>query len=183
MDEAALRPYREYHARRERARREGRELEMLSRVKFLILEREIQSDIQRVEEIYTALGSPELGEAGSQQTLIVQAYRLYSLYIIFENIFRNIATAFENHLDPSGWHRQLLQRMQRDLAPLRPAVIDSEAYERLDEMLRFRHVFRTMYGLRLDPFRLQGVLRNALELKELYRPQFERFLEFLRGLE
>jgi len=151
--------------------------------KFLVLERSIQSDLEIVEQLYDALGSPDLEESEPQEVLIVVAYRLHSLYMAFENIFRNIATAFENHLDPTSWHRQLLHRMRLDLSPLRPAVIDSEAYERLDEMLRFRHVFRTMYGLDLDALRLQVVLHKALELKELYRQQVESFLEFLRGLE
>lgn len=73
--------------------------------------------------------------------------------------------------------------MRLDLTPLRPAVIDVEAYERLDELLRFRHVFRSMYGLNLDSSRLEIVLRKALELKPLYRGQIERFLEFVRGIE
>lgn len=150
--------------------------------KFLVLERSIQGDLEIVEQLYDALGSPDLEESEPQEVLIVVAYRLHSLYMAFENIFRNIATAFENHLDPTSWHRQLLHRMRLDLTPLRPAVIDSEAYELLDEMLRFRHVFRTMYGLELDAPRLQVVLHKALELKGLYRPQVERFLEFLRGL-
>ena len=40
-----------------------------------------------------------------------------------------------------------------------------------------------MYGLDLDSLRLGIVLRKALELKPLYRPQMERFLEFLRAME
>ena len=48
---------------------------------------------------------------------------------------------------------------------------------------RFRHVFRTMYGLDLDPLRLQVVLHRALELKPLYRGQIERFLAFLPDIE
>jgi hypothetical protein len=151
--------------------------------KFLVLERNIQSDLEAIDHLYEALGSPELGESESQETMIVVAYRLHSLYTAFENIFRNISALFENQLDKDGWHRQLLQRMRLDLTPLRPAVIDAEAYERLDEMLRFRHVFRTMYGLDLDSLRLQVVLRKALELKPLYRTQIEKFLQFLREME
>ncbi|MFL6202141.1 MAG: hypothetical protein ACJ76J_23455 [Thermoanaerobaculia bacterium] len=88
----------------------------------------------------------------------------------------------ENHLDSSR-HRQLLERMRLDLSPVRPAVIDGEAFEKLDELLRFRHLFWTGYGLRLDGLRLQLVVRKALELKGIYRGQIERFLEFLRRLE
>lgn len=151
--------------------------------KFLVLERNIQGDLEAIAGIYEALGSPELEGSESQEALIVIAYRLHSLYTAFENIFRNIAASFENHLDQAGWHRQLLQRMRLDLTPLRPAVIDSEAYDCLDEMLRFRHVFRTMYGLDLDPLRLGIVLRKALDLKLSYSLQMEHFLEFLREME
>jgi hypothetical protein len=150
--------------------------------KFLILEREIQSDLDRIDRIYEVLGSPDIEESEAQEPLIVIAYRLHSLYIIFENIFRNIAASFEHHVNQGGWNRQLLKRMRLDLTPLRPTIIDADAYDRLDEMLRFRHVFRTMYGLDLDPLRLGVVLRKTLELKPLYRPQIDRFLEFLRGL-
>ena len=38
-------------------------------------------------------------------------------------------------MDQAGWHRQLLERMRLDLTPIRPAVIDSEIYDKLDEML------------------------------------------------
>jgi len=151
--------------------------------KFLVLERNIQNDLEAIASLYEALGSPELKEDEPQEALIVAAYRLHSLYTAFENIFRNIAASFENQLDKAGWHRQLLQRMRLDLTPLRPAVIDAEAYDRLDEMLRFRHVFRTMYGLDLDPLRLRVVLRKTLELRPLYRAQIEKFLQFLREME
>jgi ribonuclease HepT-like protein len=151
--------------------------------KFLILQRSIQNDLTTIGGIYEALGSPELEETESQEPMIVIAYRLHSLYTAFENIFRNIATTFENRMEQTGWHRQLLERMRLDLSPIRPAVIDAAAYDKLDEMLRFRHVFRTMYGMDLDPLRLQVVLRKALDLKPLYQEQIGRFLEFLRALE
>lgn len=153
------------------------------REKFLVLERNVQRDLETIGGLYETLGSPELGEAVPQESLIVVAYRLHSIYTALENIFRNIAKAFENQVSQEGWHRDLLERMRLDLTPLRPAVIDAEAYEKLDEMRRFRHVFRTLYGLELDPLRLQVILRKALELKPLYRGQIERFLGFLQGIE
>lgn len=151
--------------------------------KLLVLERNIESDLETIDRLFAALGVPELEDSEPQESLIVAAYRLHGLYTAMENIFRNIASAFENHLDPTSWHRDLLQRMRLDLSPIRPAVIDAEAFDKLDEMRRFRHVFRTLYGLDLDPPRLRLVLRKALELKPLYRVQIGRFLEFLRELD
>jgi len=153
------------------------------REKYLVLDRNIRADLETIDRLYEALGSPQLTESTPQDELIVIAYRLHSLYNALENIFRNVSKAFENQVSRESWHSEVLQRMRLDLTPLRPAMIDAEAFEKLDELRRFRHVFRTMYGLDLDPLRLQVVLRRALELRPLYRDQIERFLTFLQGLE
>jgi ribonuclease HepT-like protein len=151
--------------------------------KLLVLTRNVEADLQAIERLYGDLGEPVLGESEEQERLIVIAYRLHGIYSAFENVFRNIAKAFENRLDPASWHQDLLQRMLLDLRPLRPAVIDEEAYEKLDELRRFRHLFRTGYGLKLDPLRLRLVVQKALELRALYPRQLSRFLEFLASVE
>lgn len=152
--------------------------------KFVVLESSVRADLDAIEGLYTALGEPHLAEEDTEDELIVVAYRLHSLYTAFENIFRNVAVAFENQIsDRTSWHRELLQRMKLDLTPIRPAVIDQGAYAKLDELLRFRHFFRTAYGVPLDPSRLQLALGQALALKGQYREQLERFLEFVRTLE
>jgi hypothetical protein len=69
------------------------------------------------------LGAPELKDSSSQEELIVISYRLHSLYIAFENIFRNIATAFENQISQESWHREVLQRMRLNLDSLRLQVV------------------------------------------------------------
>ena len=76
------------------------------------------------------------------------AFRLHSLYNAFDNVFQNIAAAYENTPDDATrWHAQLLQRMRLDLMPVRPAVIDKAAYDALDELRRFRHLFRYAYDV------------------------------------
>lgn len=152
------------------------------RERLILLEASVRGDLEVIDELYSALGSGAAGCDAPEERLIVSAYRLHNLYTAFENVFRNIAIAFENALDDrSGWHRQLLERMRLDLSPMRPAVIDDAAYVALDELLRFRHLFRSAYSARLDAGRLALVLRAAEELRSLYRPQIERFLEFLKA--
>lgn len=105
------------------------------REKAIVLERSIQNDLKAIAEIYEAIGTPSITAATSETDLIVLAYRLHNLYNAFENIFQQIAIIFENSLDdPAHWHAQLLHRMQLDLMPMRPAVIDADAYEKLDEL-------------------------------------------------
>ncbi|MEA2692508.1 MAG: hypothetical protein QOJ16_1895 [Acidobacteriota bacterium] len=150
---------------------------------FLLLERSLRDDLKILDRIYADLGEPQLAESEPADKLIVVGYRLHGIYNAFENMFRNIAAAFEKSRDDhSGWHQQLLQSMRLDLSPIRPAVIDDPAYEKLDELRRFRHLFRAAYGIDLDPLRLQLVIRKALELRTLYPPQIDRFLQFLRDL-
>jgi len=113
----------------------------------------------------------------------VIAYHLHNLYNAFENIFQNIAAVFENSVDEVGrWHVQLLERMRLDTLPLRPAVIDDRAYDALDELRRFRYLFRHAYAMKLDPLRLQLVMHRALALKAVYADQLEQFMNFLQGL-
>lgn len=52
----------------------------------------------------------------------------------------------------------------------------------LDELRRFRHVFRYAYGVDLDVQRLRLVLNKALGLQVIYRAQIGRILDLLRSL-
>jgi hypothetical protein len=72
--------------------------------------------------------------------------------------------------------------MRLDVMPLRPAVIDDTAYDALDELRRFRHLFRHAYSVKLDPLRLQLVMHKALALRAIHTEQLKRFMDFLQGL-
>ncbi|MCP4663609.1 MAG: hypothetical protein GY856_50130 [bacterium] len=153
------------------------------RATFLVLERNLERDLEVIAELYDEL--PEaLSDEARKEELIVVGFHLHGIYNAFENVFRNIARTFENTIDdPAGWHTQLLQRMCLDLRPIRPAVIDAAAYEKLDELRRFRHLFRTVYGIVLDPVRLSVALRKALELRDLYPGQIGAFITFLHEID
>ena len=151
--------------------------------KILILVNSIRRDLEAIATIYGELERHPLKADADDETLIVIAYHLHGLYNAFENTFQNIAAVFENSVDEVGrWHAQLLERMRLDVMPLRPAVIDDAAYDALDELRRFRHLFRHSYSVRLDPLRLQLVMSKALTLKALYAGQLEQFIDFLQGL-
>jgi len=150
---------------------------------LLVLERAVQADLDSIARLYAEIGQPDLPEDAPQDQLIVLSYRLHNLYNAFENIFRNVAAVFENHVDEAaGRHAQLLRHMRLDLTPVRPALIDESAYEKLDELRRFRHLFRSAYGVQLDPERLRLVLPKAVQLRRIYLPQMESFLGFVRAV-
>ncbi len=149
----------------------------------LVLIQQIQRDADSIAVIYAALDRHPLRPDSDNDTLIVIAYHLHNLYNAFENIFQNIAAFFENSVEDKGrWHSQLLERMCLDVMPLRPAVIDAVAYDALDELRRFRHLFRHAYGIELDPLRLQLVMTKATVLRTVYGEQVDAFVGFLRRL-
>lgn len=151
--------------------------------KILTLASSIRHDMATIAAIYGELERHPLKADSSDDVLIVVAYHLHNLYNAFENIFRGIAELFENSVDDlERWHVQLLERMRLDLMPLRPPVIGEQAYDALDELRRFRHLFRHAYGVRLDPLRLRLVLDKAWALRRIYEEEMERFLRFLEGL-
>jgi uncharacterized protein YutE (UPF0331/DUF86 family) len=151
--------------------------------KLLLLVNSIRRDLEAIEGIYHQLERYPLTEETNEDDLIVIAYHLHNLYNAFENIFRTISTTFEDSAgDDEQWHAQLLRHMQLDLMPLRPAVIDDKMVDALDELRRFRHLFRHAYTVKLDPQRLALVLQKARILRTLYQTQMERFITFLESL-
>jgi hypothetical protein len=57
------------------------------------------------------------------------------------------------------------------------------ALDAFDELLRFRHLFRSAYGARLDAARLSLVLAAAQRLRPIYRAHIEHFLDYVRAAE
>ena len=151
--------------------------------KFIILINSIRRDQQAIAAIYAELERHPLSQDADNDVLIVIAYHLHNLYNAFENVFQNIAAAFENSVEDDGrWHAQLLERMRLNALPLRPAVIDDEVYAALDELRRFRHLFRHAYIVKLDPPRLRLVWDKASKLESLYQGQLEAFVAFVQEL-
>ena len=151
--------------------------------KLLVLERDLRKDLEVLERLWGQLDAARPSQDAGEEHLIAIAYRLHNVYSACENIFHNIAAVFEDSSDKnSGWHAKLLRRMGLDLSPLRPAVIDDEAAGCLDEMRRFRHLFRAAYGIELDPQRLELVLAKSGQLRRIFPQQIESFLDFLTEL-
>ena len=125
----------------------------------------------------------ELESAATGWLIDLVAFYLHNLYCAFEDIFQRVAEVFGNQLsDQAGWHAELLRRMTLDIEGLRPRLLSEQAYDSLDELRRFRHLFRRAYRLRLDAERLALTRRKAQALEQIYRADVERFLAFLDSL-
>lgn len=66
---------------------------------------------------------------------------------------------------------------------LRPAVISAELQECLSEYLRFRHLFRNLYGFELRWSRLQELGVNLEKVLALFTKDINDFMIFLRDMQ
>jgi DNA-directed RNA polymerase sigma subunit (sigma70/sigma32) len=75
---------------------------------------------------------------------------LHDFYSGVERIFERIAVSIDKHM-PKGenWHIELLLQMAKPFGNIRGPVISENLFEKLQEYLKFCHLFRHMYGFEL----------------------------------
>jgi hypothetical protein len=105
---------------------------------------------------------------------------LHDFYTGAERIFEKIAPELNGGL-PAGpmWHRELLNNMALELPGIRPAVIQQTTARKLEEFLRFRHLFRNLYGFELEWSKLKLLLQQLPTTMAALRGDLERFTDFL----
>lgn len=109
-------------------------------------------------------------------------YTLHNLYNAFEGYFFRIAKFFENNVADLTWHKALLERMTLHIEGIRPALLDQAISLRIEELLKFRHVFRNIYKSPLVPAKVEYANQAAVNLAGDFKVYHERFLGFLQNL-
>jgi hypothetical protein len=145
------------------------------------IKRELADLRQVVEESQEVLRHAEWPELAFKRTL---GSLLHDFYTRVEKVFQRIALQLDGDL-PAGpdWHIQLLRRMITPIDQVRPAVLDRELAQTLEEYLRFRHVFRAVYGFELGKERLRELARGLPQVLDMLETQLGHFLEFLEALD
>lgn len=107
---------------------------------------------------------------------------LHDFYTGLEKIFRRVALKVDQDL-PAGpdWHLQLLQRMATPIEGVRPRILADDQVRRLEEYLRFRHLFRNIYGFELRWELIEPLVEDLDVRFEEIQSQLEEFLASLDG--
>lgn len=107
---------------------------------------------------------------------------VHDFYTGVERIFENIAPELNGGLPASpSWHRELLEAMTLDLPGVRPPVLHAGTAHQLQEFLRFRHLFRNLYGFELEWPRLRALLERLPGTWTAVEADLQRFLAFLEA--
>ena len=134
-------------------------------------------DIARIgERIQSRLGT----FARSAEGVDSMGYQLHNLYGAFEQLFEETARFFENRVDEGSYQADLLRRMQLEIPGIRPALLSAKTGSGLDELRRFRHLFRHAYTADLDPGRVADLAAKATRIQGGFERDFKQFMALLR---
>jgi hypothetical protein len=152
-------------------------------VRLKVLQAEVEAQLEKIERVYEALedraGQMHPDHPGSIEST---AYQLHNLYGAAEDLFKIVASAFENSVtDLSRWHTELLHRMTLEIQGVRPALLSTESAELFDELRAFRHFFRHAYMRQLDFSPVEQNLTRARQLRSLLPRDVVQFLDQFSG--
>ncbi|MFH1727691.1 MAG: hypothetical protein ABIA04_04665 [Pseudomonadota bacterium] len=137
---------------------------------------EIEFVLNQVKELDKKLKF-NLKNIDDHSHLVTAAYHLSGIYSCLEDIFFKIAKVFENRVEnPSSWHRELIERMRINVRNIRPSVISEKTFPILDEMRRFRHVFRSSYMFSLKKPQIELLAQQWNDGKDTVEKEIKRFL-------
>ncbi len=149
--------------------------------KFGALKADIDRELENLGRLVLELDTV-LNTTGEETRVRVRAAGsvIHDFYTGVEKIFRRIATRVDQDLPAAeDWHVQLLQRMSVPLENIRPQVIDEALERNLEEYLRFRHLFRNIYGFELRWDKCQPLAEHLPETFVNLKGQIERLEDFL----
>jgi len=154
--------------------------------KLELLIANLRDDLKNIEKLKSEFEFfiPSIGEKGPDiyQRAVV-GYYLHNFYNASENIFLNIAVAFENNIDPQEWHKSILKRMKFEIEGIRPRVISDSLYKTLDDFRAFRHIFRHMYSFELDWEKEKIVADKFQRAVNEFNKEITQFINFIRNLD
>lgn len=131
----------------------------------------LTGDILKAVERIARIDSYYRDFCGQRKALREHSYDLVILAEIFvdfstclETAFVRISKFFENNLDGTKWHSELLERMIIDIPGLRPRLLNDDEYNLLLEFLRFRHFRRYYFQFNYDRDKMDFLEKKFLQL-------------------
>ena len=140
---------------------------------------EFMQQFEQIISIYSTLErktSKLTADHISAELVESTGYWLHNLYCAHEDLFKIVASFWENNIGTNGaYHKNLLKRMMLQIPGIRPALLSEESFKALDELRAFRHVFRHAYSYGLDDERVIFLLRRVLKQKSVVLHDMEQF--------
>ena len=139
---------------------------------------EIKSELATMAALAAEFASAP--QADDSYAIRARGSMLHDFYNCGERVFLRIARELNGGV-PRGeqWHRDLIDSMALEIPGVRPAVVDRGLGDVLGEYLRFRHVFRNVYGGVLDAERMASLERRLPETLAAFRERVGAFVAWM----
>ena len=113
----------------------------------------------------------------------VFALKVQQLYTAIEDLLKQVAKSFENHIqDLSVFHKELLVRLSLAIPSIRPRLLSEESFLLLDKIRAFRHFIRHAYDCELRETELQAIQHKLIEFFSVLEKDVVKFREFVATL-
>ena len=137
--------------------------------------------LDRIDDFYDRFHQRSESHRSTENAIIVSDV-FVSFYTCVETAFLRISQLFENTLDTSRWHEQLLKAMTRTIPSVRERVISDTSYTALSELRRFRHFKRYYFAFDYDWDRLELVRAKYLACRAPIRAELAAYSAYLQRL-
>jgi hypothetical protein len=111
------------------------------------------------------------------------ALRTQQFYTAIEDLFKQIAKSFENHIENmANFHKEILVRMNTEIPKIRPAVLSRESLSLLDKIRSFRHFIRHAYDCELDEKELRLIQEKLTSSFQSVEEDLRTFRDHVKKL-
>ena len=155
----------------------------MSAQRFLLLRADIDRELAQIAAV-VAEGREtlkQLDEPPATLELRGIGSILHDFYTGIEQIMEHVATTFDGEI-PVGADSHILDRMTSEIESVRPAVLSSDLADSLRPYLRFRHLFRNIYGTQLRWELCRGLATEMDDVWEKFHGEMAAFKAVLKSL-
>ena len=155
---------------------------MRNKEEIPVLVAEIKDELSKLDILSQKLSS-QVNRTNKEEIAESAALRLHNFYTGCERIFKLIVSEVNGGVPhEQDWHKRLLTQVSLEIEDIRPAVISHKTRKDLEELLRFRHIVRNIYGFELKPERIETLIALTISLFPRFTKEIENFMAFLIGI-
>jgi len=145
------------------------------------LNKEIDIELQNLERLTREMEELTNRAANNPDFIETRAAGsiLHDFYCGVEKIFERISINIDGKL-PKGedWHTELLLQMGKPIKGVRKAIITHDLLKKFNEYLRFRHLFRHIYGFELKWERFKDLALSLSAILSKFKDNIEEFKKY-----
>ena len=145
--------------------------------------RKHRDKLERIQADLVAALENEIATIGrTGRTALIPAGLLENYYTCLETVMLRVSQHFENNLSADRWHSELLKKMTLRIEGVRVELFDEATYNRLLDLLKFRHFRRYYFETEYDWDRIDYLISLLNKAHPDVVAGMEHFLDFLEQL-